>query len=51
MKAIAAENQGPIPASVPLGRRVVVLIAVAGFAVWRRIEQPARVAAHSPACR
>ena len=49
MKAIAAKTKGRSRRRFLWAGGVVISIAVAGFALWRLIEQPARVAARNPA--
>jgi multidrug efflux system membrane fusion protein len=49
MKAIAEKTKGRSRHRFLWAGGVVILVAVAGFALWHRIEQPARVATQSPA--
>jgi membrane fusion protein, multidrug efflux system len=49
MKAIAEKTKGRSRRRLLWAGGVAILVAVAGFALWRRIEQPARVATRSPA--
>ena len=49
MKAIAEKTKGRSRRRFLWAGGVLILVAVAGFALWRKIEQPARVAAQSPA--
>jgi multidrug efflux system membrane fusion protein len=49
MSAIAEKTQGRSRRRFLWGAGVAIVLLVGAFALWRRIEQPARVAAQSPA--
>jgi membrane fusion protein, multidrug efflux system len=49
MRAIAENTKGRSRRRFLWAGGVVILVAVAGFGLWRRIEQPAKVATQSPA--